>query len=91
MRGRVSLRSIVVTSKEQVSGGLGRESAILGLEGGVCYALDDASARIRFLIQEPKAANEVRDILLEMYDVESECLLSATYARCWRARRAKGL
>ncbi|MDQ3661539.1 MAG: PqqD family peptide modification chaperone [Actinomycetota bacterium] len=64
--------SVVVASKRQVSSDLGGEAAILDLEGGVYYGLDEVGARIWEMIQEPRPASEVRDALIEEYDVEPE-------------------
>jgi hypothetical protein len=72
MRSGVSLNSVVVASKNQISSDLGGEAAILDLEAGVYYGLDEVGARIWELIQEPSAAMEVRDVLLAEYDVEPE-------------------
>jgi hypothetical protein len=38
----------------------------------VYYGLDAVGARIWSLIQEPRTVNEIRDILLEEYEVEPE-------------------
>ncbi len=64
--------STVVAAKDQVSSDLGGEIAILDLKAGVYYGLDAVGARIWSLIQEPRTVNEIRDILLEEYDVEPE-------------------
>jgi hypothetical protein len=68
----VSGDSTVVAAKDQVSSDLGGEVAILDLKAGVYYGLDAVGARIWSLIQEPRTVNEIRDILLEEYDVEPE-------------------
>ena len=68
----VSGGSTVVAAKDQVSSDLGGEVAILDLKAGVYYGLDAVGARIWSLIQEPTTVNEIRDILLEEYDVEPE-------------------
>ena len=68
----VSGGSTVVAAKDQVSSDLGGEVAILDLKAGVYYGLDAVGARIWSLIQEPRTVNEIRDILLEEYDVEPE-------------------
>jgi hypothetical protein len=68
----VSGGSIVVTAKDQASSDLGGEVAILDLKAGVYYGLDAVGARIWSLIQEPRTVNEIRDILLEEYEVEPE-------------------
>jgi hypothetical protein len=61
-----------VSAKDQVSSDLGGEVAILDLKAGVYYGLDAVGARIWSLIQEPITVNEIRDILLEEYEVEPE-------------------
>ena len=68
----VSGSSTVVAAKDQVSSDLGGEVAILDLKAGVYYGLDTVGARIWSLIQEPRTVNEIRDILLEEYEVEPE-------------------
>ena len=68
----VSGSSTVVAAKDQVSSDLGGEVAILDLKAGVYYGLDAVGARIWSLIEEPRTVNEIRDILLEEYDVEPE-------------------
>ncbi len=72
MKREVSVDSVVVASTRQVSSDLGGEAAILDLEGGVYYGLDEVGARIWEMIQEPRPASEVRDALIEEYDVEPE-------------------
>ena len=68
----VSGDSTVVAAKDQVSSDLGGEVAILDLKAGVYYGLDAVGARIWSLIQKPRTVNEIRDILLEEYEVEPE-------------------
>jgi Coenzyme PQQ synthesis protein D (PqqD) len=68
----VSGDSTVVAAKDQVSSDLGGEVAILDLKAGVYYGLDAVGARIWSLIEEPRTVKEIRDILLEEYDVEPE-------------------
>jgi Coenzyme PQQ synthesis protein D (PqqD) len=68
----VSGGSTVVAAKDQVSSDLGGEVAILDLKAGVYYGLDAVGARIWSLIQEPRTVIEIRDILLEEYEVEPE-------------------
>ncbi len=74
MKQTVSKRSTVVATKDQVSSDLQGEVAILDLKGGVYYGLDTVGARIWNLIQEPKTVDEIRDALLQEYDVEPERL-----------------
>jgi hypothetical protein len=72
LKSVLSERSIVVAAEDQVSSDLGREVAILDLKAGVYYGLDTVGARIWNLIQEPRMVSEVRDILLEEYEVKPE-------------------
>lgn len=62
----------VVATKNQVSCDLAGEAAILDLQSGIYYGLDAVGARIWELIQEPKTVTEIRDALLEEFDVEPE-------------------
>ncbi len=67
---KITLDNTVVVSKEQASADLGDEAAILNLKDGVYYGLDPVGARIWKLIETPRTVREVRDTLLEEYDVE---------------------
>ena len=74
MEGRVSIGSIVVAAKDQLSCDLAGEAVILNLKSGVYYGLDPIGARIWQLIQVPKAVQHIRDAILDEYDVEaSQC------------------
>lgn len=64
-------RTIVMVTKEQVSCDLKGEAAILNLQNGVYYGLNPVGARIWTLIHTPRRVNEVRDIIVEEYDVEA--------------------
>ena len=72
MEARLSVHSIVNVSPEQVSCQLGDESAILNLKNTVYYGLDPVGARVWNLIQQPKSISELRDALVDEYDVEAE-------------------
>lgn len=76
--GLISLsnESRVVVSKDQVSCDLAGEVAILDLKSGVYYGLDPVGARIWSLIQAPTTFAEIRDTLLDCYDVEKARLES---------------
>jgi len=70
--GRISEQSIVVVSQDQVSCELGGEAAILNLKAGVYYGLNEVGARIWKLIHEPRRVSEIRDTILEEYEVEPD-------------------
>ncbi len=74
MKPAISIRSTVVTAKDQLSCDLAGEAAILNLAKGVYYGLDPVGARIWTLIREPRTLTEVRDTIVNEYDVQpSRC------------------
>jgi len=69
-KGPISINSRIAVSQDQVSCDLSGEAAILNLKAGVYYGLNTVGASIWKLIQEPRTIKEIRDALLEEYDVE---------------------
>lgn len=69
---RVLGDSSIVAAKEQVSSDLAGEAVILNLKSGKYYGLNEVGARIWNLLQEPRTLNEIRNVILEEYEVESE-------------------
>jgi hypothetical protein len=67
----ISLKTIVVASKENVSCALGDEAAILHMSSGVYYGLDPVGARIWKLLEQPKSVEDLRTAIVDEYDVES--------------------
>jgi len=66
-------RSIVVVSPRQVSSQLvGGEAAILDLDRGVYYGLDEIGARIWNLAQAPTSVDALCEVLVREYDVDRE-------------------
>jgi len=76
MASSLSARSIVVASRDQVSCPLGDELAILNLTNTVYYGLDPVGSRVWHLLQKPTSVGELRDALVNEYDVEAERLES---------------
>ncbi|NEO97792.1 MAG: lasso peptide biosynthesis PqqD family chaperone [Symploca sp. SIO2E9] len=68
----ISKSSTVVAVKEQVSSDLEGESVILNFKSGTYYGLNTVGSSIWNLIQEPKTVSEVREAILEEYEVEPE-------------------
>jgi hypothetical protein len=68
----LSTQSVVVAAEAQVSADLAGEVVILNLADGVYYGLDPVGARIWALLQEPRTVAELRDALLEEYEVDPE-------------------
>ena len=73
---RFSDDSRIAVSEDQVSCDLAGEAAILNLKNSVYYGLDPVGARVWGLIQEPRTFAEIRDTLLDTYDVERSQLES---------------
>jgi hypothetical protein len=57
-------------SKVQVYDDAGGELAILDANSGIYYGLDQVGARVWSLLADWKTVGEIRDTLLEEYDVE---------------------
>ena len=70
MSERLSAEFIVLKSAQQVSCALGEESAILNLKNYVYYGLDPVGAHIWNFLQEPRSVGQLRDAVLETYDVD---------------------
>jgi Coenzyme PQQ synthesis protein D (PqqD) len=68
----ISIDSTVVASESQVSSDLGEEVAILDFKAGIYYGLDGVGARVWQLVQEPKKVSEIRNAVLEEYEVEPD-------------------
>jgi hypothetical protein len=68
----LSFHAIVVAASEQVSCPLGEEAAILNLKNSVYYGMNPVGARVWDLLKQPKSVRELRDVLLEEYEVDQE-------------------
>lgn len=72
MDAPLSLHTVVVAAPEQVSCPLGEESAILNLKNSVYYGMNPVGTRVWELLTQPKSVGELRDVLLDEYDVDGE-------------------
>ena len=72
MNADLSVHSIVIATTDQVSCPLGEESAILNLKNTVYYGLNPVGARVWNLLQQARTVGELRDALVDEYDVEPE-------------------
>ena len=68
----IEQRGTLVASKDQVSNDLNGETIILNLKTSEYYGMDGTGARIWNLLQTPRTITEIRDALLEAYDIEPE-------------------
>ena len=69
---KLSDLSVISVTKEAVHCDVEDEVVILGLKDGVYYGLSPVGAFIWNLIQEPKTVAEIREAVLDEYDVEKE-------------------
>jgi hypothetical protein len=72
MATSLSVRSIVVASRDQVSCPLGEEAAILSLSKTIYYGLNPVGARVWALLKTPTTIGDLRDSLVKEYDVDAE-------------------
>jgi hypothetical protein len=70
MKNELTEHSIVMAAERQVSSDLGGEVAILDLDAGMYYGLDDVGSRIWDLVHEPRSVGEVQTVILKEYDVD---------------------
>ena len=68
----ISLQSTVSVVKDQVSCDLAGEAVILSLKNGVYYSLNTVGVRIWNLIREPTPVYEIRDSIMNDFDVDSK-------------------
>jgi len=71
MDASLSVHSIVVATSEQVSCPLGEESAILNLKNSMYYGMNAVGTRLWTLLKEPHSVEQLRDALLNEYDVDA--------------------
>ena len=64
----------VVAARDQVACDVAEEVVVLNLASGVYYGLNPVGARVWSLIQQPRTFAELRDQLLQEYEVESASL-----------------
>jgi hypothetical protein len=70
MDAPLSLQSTVMVTSEQVSCPLGDESAILNMKNSVYYGVNPVGATVWNLLKEAKTVSEIRDAILDEYDVD---------------------
>lgn len=66
----ITLKTIVVATRENVSCALGQEAAILHMRSGVYYGLDPVGARVWKLLDRPRSVEYLQAAILEEYEVE---------------------
>ena len=68
----ITVSTSVVASREQVSCDVGEETVVLNLKDGVYYGLNPVAASVWKCIQQEKTVAEIRDTLVEEYEVDPD-------------------
>lgn len=68
----LSLDSMITLSKDQVSCDLSGETAILGLQSGQYFGLDEVGSRLWSLMEKPQSVRRMRDAVVSEYAVDTE-------------------
>ena len=69
-KNKISISSTVVAEKEPVTSEMANEVAILNPKSGMYFGLDMVGARIWELIQDPMTVKDIRNKILDEYDVD---------------------
>lgn len=69
---RITIESVVVASKDQLSSSIGRDTVIAGLRKGNYYGLSSVGARVWQLLQEPALARDLRRTIADEYDIATD-------------------
>jgi Coenzyme PQQ synthesis protein D (PqqD) len=72
MGGSLTSRAVVVASKDRMSCPLGDDIIILDLKAGLYFSLDNVGATVWQLIQQPRTVQEIRQAVLDTFDVDAE-------------------
>lgn len=72
MTGKISLNTQVISNKKVVSCDLEGETAMLNMEDGVYYGLNNVGASVWNHIQKVRSVQEVVDKILEEYEVKPD-------------------
>jgi hypothetical protein len=67
---KLSPESSVVVARDQLSTDAGEESVILNLKNEVYYGLEGVGARVWHMVKKPRRIAELRDAILEEFDVD---------------------
>ena len=68
----ITLGTVLVAARDQVSTEVEGEAVILSLADGVYYGLDGVGARVWELLREPRSAAALRDAVTAEFEVDAE-------------------
>jgi hypothetical protein len=72
MEMAISELVLIVATKDQSSCPLGDDTVILDMKAGLYFSLNNVGAMIWQLVQQPKSVKELREAILETFEVERE-------------------
>ncbi len=72
MESVISDMAVVVASKDQFSCPLGDDTVILDVKAGLYFSLDSVGATVWQLIQQPRTVRDVRQAILDEFEVRPE-------------------
>ena len=70
MDAPLSLQTTLMVTSQQVSCPLGDESAILNMKNSVYYGVNPVGATVWNLLKEAKTVGQIRDAILNEYEVD---------------------
>ena len=69
-KSTISISSTIIAGKDPVTSEMANEVAILNPKSGMYFGLDMVGARIWELIKEPMTVKDIRNIILDEYEVD---------------------
>jgi Coenzyme PQQ synthesis protein D (PqqD) len=64
--------SIVKRTADQVSCDMAGEAIVLNMKSGVYFGMDEVAALIWNLLETPHSVGEIRDAIMQKYDVDAQ-------------------
>ena len=68
---KIDLDTHVKRSEDQMAADLGGELAILNINTGTYYGLNEVGAQVWLLLKESRTVKEIRDSIMEQYEVDA--------------------
>ncbi len=86
----LDVQTVVVVTGDQLASDVADEVVILSLKEGMYFGLNPVGSAIWKLIQEPRSIQDIRDALMEQYNVSVEDCEREIFEFC-RTLLAEGL
>ncbi|HEU0302042.1 MAG TPA: PqqD family peptide modification chaperone [Longimicrobium sp.] len=76
----MTLDTLVAATADAMSSSVGSETVVLHFTAGMYYGLDEVGSRIWQLVQTRRSVREIRDAVMEEYDVDQARCEQAVFA-----------